>query len=712
MAQRSGSSDDETHEGESSLLPYSRSTERLVQPDEVQPIQRKASDTSVRTSTSRGLAGSLRRPKSADMLRKLSKSSESQDKGRYTPLSDGRDGEYHHNSSLESLGAPIRPPNTDTLSSQESLPQGSTRSRSQTVSTGGPTPAQTPTHSLLPTPSSDIHNFPAASFPVPPMPPSRSNSMSRRPLPRPSDHMGSQRHIPRSFSQPFSLAQPHLDTVLESRRPSAYDPVKRISDPVTGVHSQNHALFEAERGGMMLTFSPTGAGHWREGEAIGIALNDVPGNETSIAGPASVKRSFSEVKREKEEQLQSRPWSQSTFTHAPMPTMTRSGSENDVRRPGPRGRSLSDGAMLARHGTLLHPASNPQRASQELSLMLGSSRTRRLSGNKLLTPPDLAGWQEAGGQSGQAEAEKVKLEAAKKRKARVEVDVVLERECVVEGGEVRGRMEVKITGGKRGEGVRVGGGKVRVLGFEGACSLYGLEGSQGLTPVDISATQRHIFYHHPHILPPFDPVTKTHAQAQTTLFGSDADADGFRLAREGIHFLPFSFRLPLNGGAKGTFTSPGGKGPCVRYVVVGSIKIFTPDPAGPATSSALHGEGVGGVRGKRSIAHFYRQVVVLPYVDPAVALRPARAPIVAQTEKGLGWALGGEKGRVLLRVAMGRKIWVAGQRVWCEVGIRNDSTRKVGLSAARLARRADPDRSRASLWPCCRLFRPSHRRPL
>lgn len=70
----------------------------------------------------------------------------------------------------------------------------------------------------------------------------------------------------------------------------------------------------------------------------------------------------------------------------------------------------------------------------------------------------------AGGSS-----EEVRLEAAKKKKARVEVDVVLERECVVEGGEVRGRLEITVNGGKRGEGLRVAGGKARVVGFEGAC---------------------------------------------------------------------------------------------------------------------------------------------------------------------------------------------------------------------------------------------------
>ncbi len=51
----------------------------------------------------------------------------------------------------------------------------------------------------------------------------------------------------------------------------------------------------------------------------------------------------------------------------------------------------------------------------------------------------------------------------------------------------------------------------------------------------------------------------------------------------------------------------------------------------------------------------------------------------AHVESGLGWSLTGEKGRVEVGVSMGRKVWVAGQRVWCEVGIRNDSNRKVSL---------------------------------
>nr|ODN85507.1 hypothetical protein L203_04756 [Cryptococcus depauperatus CBS 7841] len=296
-----------------------------------------------------------------------------------------------------------------------------------------------------------------------------------------------------------------------------------------------------------------------------------------------------------------------------------------------RGRSLSDGAeLLARQGTLLHP-SFPARSSQELSVLLGQPRSRRLSRDKLLPPPPNEG----------PENMKVRLEASKKRSARVEVDVVLEKECVVEGGEVRGRMEVKIhRGGKSRDGMRVGEGKIRVVGFE-----------------ELSPTLRNIFYHHTYSLPIFDPSIQH--TLSSSLFASGPDRHGYRESAEGNHDIPFRMALPLNKGAKGTYTTHGGKGPCVRYVVVASIKIYLP------------------VTGKRSIAHFYRPIVVLPYLDPAIILSASPEPIEAYTEKGLGWSLKGERGRVELRVGLGRRTWVSGQRMWCEVEIRNESNKKI-----------------------------------
>jgi hypothetical protein len=123
-------------------------------------------------------------------------------------------------------------------------------------------------------------------------------------------------------------------------------------------------------------------------------------------------------------------------------------------------------------------------------------------------------------------------------------------------------------------------------------------------------------------------------------------------------------RLPLRGGAKGSFTSPNNpKGPAVRYVVVGSIKL---------SDQAHHGTAA-----KRSIAHFYRPVVILPYLNPGVVLAPSEETVEVVERRGLGWSLGGSKGSVELRIALGRSIWVSGQRVWCEVGVRNDSSKRV-----------------------------------
>lgn len=180
----------------------------------------------------------------------------------------------------------------------------------------------------------------------------------------------------------------------------------------------------------------------------------------------------------------------------------------------------------------------------------------------------------------------------------------------------------------------------------------------GLTRTELS-TSRHIFYHQGHVLPLFDGGI--HHTLSSSLFASPPDSDGYRLAAPGTHSLPFRFPLPLAAGAKGTYTPPNPRGPAVRYVLVGSLKTHL-----PATN-------------KRSIAHFYRPIVLMPYLNPALVLAPSTQPLEVYTEKGLGWCLKGEKGRVELRVAIGRRTWVSGQRLWCEVAIRNDSARKVRL---------------------------------
>ncbi|WVQ62482.1 uncharacterized protein L199_000622 [Kwoniella botswanensis] len=607
---------------------------------------------------------------SEDMKRKFSKSSGGDTfggggSGKYLPLS-GEDDLVHENELEQEQESNFghgsdmarEPSSTNVEASPMDLPVPHLRRPSTSISNGS-APSGSRSESMAASPSklssqshqsSGSHStYQTRQFPYPPTNnhPPRSATTYSDPT-NGNNHAYhqyqaySQEYLPpqdrqqmsRSKSQPqYLYGVPELDDMTDRPQPQAQhrkDPpmmVKRTSDISSGIHSKNAVLLSAENGGMMLAFSPTGDGTFRPGEMIcGSGTGLLP----SVQSPASIENQHSS-RASSEEDLRARPWSESSMSHenglARKPTML-----------GNRGRSLSDGAqLLARQGTLLHPSSSKQRSSAELNVLLGGPKSRRLSTNKLLPPPPT---EEDDRANSWQKDNKVRLEASKKGKARVEVDVVLERECVVEGGEVRGRMEVKITGGKRGEGLRVGGGKVRVVGFE-----------------ELSATTRHIFYHQPHPLPVFDPDIQHNLSS--SLFASGPDSDGYRLAAEGTHNIPFRMRLPLGGGAKGTYTSQNGKGPCVRYVVVGSVKIHIPST------------------GKRSIAHFYRSIVVLPYLNPSLVLSPSNEPVEGYTERGLGWNLTGEKGRVELRVSLGRRIWVSGQRLWCEVAIRNDSNKKI-----------------------------------
>ncbi|KAI9632841.1 uncharacterized protein MKK02DRAFT_41152 [Dioszegia hungarica] len=537
-------------------------------------LRRNLSNASASTIGSR-----IKKSRSSELLRRLSaRGHETISGGKYQPLS-GDDGEREE---AEEATQPERRPS---------------RERSHTVSTISAHAALSPqTHE--PSPSDSGHHFMPTSFPDPPYRPDSSYRPS-------SHHPPPSAALARSQSQPPNGFYPDGPELRYSADP------KRISDPSTGIHSQNHALFVAEKGGKMLAYSADGI--W---SANSIASTPPVGSLAQHPQHPQPRLTMQD-----DEDLKARPWSYSTETH-------------QHHRP-PHVRSLSEGATLARYGTLLHPGSGGQRASTELGIMLGN-KSRRLSQGKLLPPPELEAWKATGG----AGAEKVKLEAARKRRARVEVDVVLERECVVEGGEVRGRMEIRVNGSKS-EGLRVGGGKVRVVGYE-----------------DISPQSRHIFYHHPHPLPLFAHPPIPNGPV-SSLFASHPDNDGFREVSPGTHFIPFCMRLPLAGGAKGAYTSPSPKGPSVRYVVVGSVKLLHPKT------------------GKRSIAHFYRPIVILPYLNPGIVLAPCEEMVEVVERRGLGWSLGGAKGVVELRVALGRDVWVSGQRVWCEVGVRNESSKRI-----------------------------------
>lgn len=375
------------------------------------------------SSSSRNLSHKLaKRNKSVDFLRSLSSrggADQSLGGGAYVPLS-GNDGE------AMTRTAEQRSDTRESIKADKRLSGASSTGATGAVthngaSVCGPPPSDAQHSSFYP----PLQPFPAIA--------------QRQPSPNDRHDRTSQPSTGLSRGMSRSQSTPHD---LQATGTGA---TKRFSDPSTGTHSRNRALRDAEDGGMMLAFSP--GGNYRPGQPIAGSSSDLM--QTPVQPMAPRAHSAEELH---EDSLRSRPWSNSTMSdHMRPPTF------------GSRGRSLSEGAgLLARQGTLFHPDSSKQRSSAELSLMLGQPRSRRLSGNRVLPPPDLEAWRMAGGST-----DEVRLEAAKKKKARVEVDVVLERECVVEGGEVRGRLEIIVNGGKRGEGLRVAGGKARVVGFEG-----------------------------------------------------------------------------------------------------------------------------------------------------------------------------------------------------------------------------------------------------
>ena len=132
--------------------------------------------------------------------------------------------------------------------------------------------------------------------------------------------------------------------------------------------------------------------------------------------------------------------------------------------------SLPSPTSLERQPTLFTRDASPQRNAAELKSVLGASSSGKLQTNATVIPHTGAARIRKRAQSEpNAAAAAVTLEQAKP-KARVELDVILESETCVEGGYMKGYLQVKIGKGGKDDGpVYLGGGKLRVVGFEGSC---------------------------------------------------------------------------------------------------------------------------------------------------------------------------------------------------------------------------------------------------
>ncbi|GAA5996399.1 uncharacterized protein JCM10292_007582 [Rhodotorula paludigena] len=225
----------------------------------------------------------------------------------------------------------------------------------------------------------------------------------------------------------------------------------------------------------------------------------------------------------------------------------------------------------------------------------------------------------------------VVLEQAKSgQQPRVELDLMLETPLVVEGGMLKGRLEVRVRKPKEREGeVWLGAPKIRVIGFEELSSGEG----------------RYIFYH--------ASAPANDSKGPLSFHDSDADEEGYHRAKAGPHSVAVRMRLPIGKGAKGPWK---GKQGVVRYIAIASVKLKAQDG------------------GNRSIAHFYRHLDVFPYLNPAFVLAPAVKPLLSEAAKSL--FMGGN-GKVTLSASLHRETWVAGQRCYVEVHVANESSKKI-----------------------------------
>jgi hypothetical protein len=211
--------------------------------------------------------------------------------------------------------------------------------------------------------------------------------------------------------------------------------------------------------------------------------------------------------------------------------------------------------------------------------------------------------------------------------------VDLEREVLVEGGDVKGTMIVVVRPGSKKEGpVHVGLGKIRLVGFEDVPSHAG----------------RHIFYHHSATLPVFTPGgTNLHRSSLFT-----ATPGTHHPSNPGSHPIPFHLPLPLTDFPRGPHRSASS---AIRYILIGSLSLFFP------------------FTGQSSIAHFYRNIVIYPRIDPARVLGSAGGNAVENAR-----SFGNPGGRgVELGVKVGKAVWVAGMSCWVDISMYNGTSKKV-----------------------------------
>ena len=342
----------------------------------------------------------------------------------------------------------------------------------------------------------------------------------------------------------------------------------------------------------------------------------------------------------------------------------------------------STAARLNRNATLLTIGASPLRRGKELDRILAPTSARKVlsslpSSSSIAASTPNSHLRTHSRNSSLASMQipisvvsgPVILEQAKStNKARVEVDLSLSSSVLVEGGAMKGRIELNIRRAKENEkDVWIGRPKVRVVGFEGTYFLPRRAAPMLMQCAELSTgDDRHIFYHHAASIVNYDNAGQIERLAYHE---STPDLEGYSKGKFGQHSVPFSVVLPIGKGAKGGWK---GKQGIVRYIVIAYVHHRLARSEIDDSRSSVKLKSMDGT--DRSIAHFYRHIELYPYLNPAIILAPAMKALEASTSKTL--FMGGT-GLVKLVASIHRSTWVAGQSCYVNVRVENDSTKKV-----------------------------------
>ncbi|KAG8774895.1 hypothetical protein FRC12_001765 [Ceratobasidium sp. 428] len=248
-----------------------------------------------------------------------------------------------------------------------------------------------------------------------------------------------------------------------------------------------------------------------------------------------------------------------------------------------------------------------------------------------------------------------------KSRPRVEIYLVLNNHVAIEGGCLGGTLIVRTRKPRRGEArhVRIDGGKIRIIGFEG-----------------VSETERYAFYQCS------APLSET-SEDCSRLYEPDSscDSDGYRIAQEGTYSVPFTVHVPHSDTSRPRKNMPkgvireSGVSAAIKYIILISFKVK--DDADNSIGIDKHAD-----LGSVSIAHFYRSVELWPTYGLMALHRteethPAlgeTGTVSARTARGLFF---GGAGMLHLTAVLHRKVWLAGQQCTVYIGAWNETNKSI-----------------------------------